>query len=193
MSTRRFKKLMELYKNMIFSQAYYFTGNYDDAADVTQEVFMKLWSKHDSLSDKKVKSWLLKVTRNQCIDHYRMRKRQGITQCFDEAENLNGAALICGRNSDPEHHLMRNDMKKQLTRAISKLPPKIKTVIILREIHQEKYEEIARLLNVSLNSVKVNLHRGRKMLYCLLGQQFSERENTSEQKIFNPSKKVSNQ
>ena len=78
MKKKRFKKWVERYKDMIYNQAYYFSGNPADAADITQEVLLKMWTHFDTITNRTIKNWLLKVTRNQCIDMSRKKKEVGL-------------------------------------------------------------------------------------------------------------------
>ena len=82
MRNMKFKKIVREYKNLVYNQAWYFTGNSDDAADITQDVLLKLWNHLDRVKISSAKSWLLKVTRNVCVDFSRKKREQ----CFSEFE-----------------------------------------------------------------------------------------------------------
>ncbi len=150
---------------MVYSQAYYFTQNVEDAKDITQDVLIKLWHNMDSISSKATKSWLLTVTKNLCIDF--SRKKRELIESKMESDYDNGDFRLDGvdATSDPEQDMIQSDRKEMLMQAIGKLPEKIRHVVIMREIQDLKYEDIARAMEIPLNSVKVYLHRGRKMLF----------------------------
>jgi len=174
MKKNLFKKNVAQYKDLIFSQAYYFTGNADDAADVTQDVLLKLWNFQERLGPDSVKSWLLKVTRNMCIDRSRRHNETAASRLSYDAEEQQSLLDPASDDLNPEQMAIEMDLKNKLFLAIQKLPPKIKDVIIMREIHDQKYEDIAAAMDIPLNSVKVYLHRGRKMLFNYLRPYFQK-------------------
>ncbi len=166
MKRTKFEKYVSRYKDLVYSQAFYFTGDSAEAQDITQEVLLKFWHHLESLSSKSAKSWLIKVTRNLCIDHSRKRREIAMAQ-MNASENgkLERFELENVDDSpDPEVAMERIDLQERLRIAIGKLPEKIRETIILREIQGFTYEEIAEALDIPLNSVKVYLHRGRKSL-----------------------------
>lgn len=168
MKTERFKSLVNQYKNMIYNQAYYFMGNPDDAADITQEVLIKMWKNLERLTQGSIKSWLLTVTRNQCIDFFRKKK----DVVLPEAQNIDtdGDVFLnqTDKQNNPEQELMVLDRKHQLETALQQLSPQTRTIMIMREIQQLSYAEIADAMNSPINTVKVNIHRGRKKLFQIL-------------------------
>lgn len=165
MNPAQFKKNVARYKDLIYSQAYYFTGDPEDAADITQEVLLKLWHHHESIAQHAMKCWLLKVTKNLCIDQSR-HKREMTASMMVAHSNDSGFELDqMDDGLNPEEAAINLDLKETIFKAIEKLPPLIKSVIIMREIHDLKYEDIASSLEIPINSVKVYLHRGRKLLF----------------------------
>jgi len=156
----RFKGFVTAYKDFIFNYAYYFTGTREDAEDVTQEVLLKIWQNMDRLQKGMTKSWVSTVTRNLCIDWARRRGARPDMTASGEPEELERIPLrSCG-----EHGVDRNELRGHIEEAISRLPETLRSVIILREIEDLKYEEISDALNIPLNSVKSYIHRGRRML-----------------------------
>lgn len=168
MKKKLFKKNVAQYKDLIYSQAFYFTGNSDDAADITQEVLLKLWNHLERIEQKAMKSWLLKVTRNLCIDY--SRKKREVAASFVAPNSDENESLLDRLDDglDPEQNAINLDLKDKIELAIQKLPLKIRDVVIMREIHDFKYEDIATAMEMPVNSVKVYLHRGRKMLFNYL-------------------------
>ncbi|MFZ5517860.1 MAG: RNA polymerase sigma factor [Candidatus Zhuqueibacterota bacterium] len=174
MKKNLFNKNVAQYKDLIFSQAYYFTGNTDDAADVTQDVLLKLWNYQERIEPNAVKSWLLKVTRNLCIDLSRRRNELPASRLGANADEQESLLDQAPDETNPEQIAIQMDLKDKLFQAIQTLPPKIKDAIIMREIHDQKYEDIAAAMDIPVNSVKVYLHRGRKMLFKYLQPYFSQ-------------------
>jgi RNA polymerase sigma-70 factor (ECF subfamily) len=114
----------------------------------------------------------LKVTRNLCIDHSRQKREVAFSTLTNSSntERLELDQIEAGLN--PEEETINIDAKDRILNAIQKLPPKIKDVIIMREIHDLKYEDIASSMDLPMNSVKVYLHRGRKLLFEYLKPYF---------------------
>jgi len=170
MRTTKFKKLVHEYKNLVYNQALYSTGNRDDAADITQDVLIKLWNHLDNIESHSVKSWLLTVTRNRCIDASRKKREYSFSEFEDNGVENRIMQMTTEGESDPENCLNKAEAQQRISDAIARLPEKIQTTMILRYIQDETYEAIAKILGIPLNSVKVYLHRGRK----LLAQQLKE-------------------
>lgn len=168
MKKTQFKKHVARYKDLVYSQAYYFTGNAEDAADITQEVLLKLWHNMDKISSASMKCWLLKVTRNLCIDYSRRKKELAFSLITNQSDDGEFELSCVDDGMNPEQDVINMDLKDQILNAIQKLPPKIKNVIIMREINDLKYEDIASSMDIPINSVKAYLHRGRKLLFNYL-------------------------
>jgi RNA polymerase sigma-70 factor (ECF subfamily) len=166
MKKKKFRQYTARYKDLIYSQAYYFTRNREDAADITQEVLLKMWLHfNDESGGASIHSWLLRVTKNQCIDHVR-RKREPVLSSYSNPHDAAGHVQEpTDSGASPEQQVLELDLRRCLEAAIEKLPPKIRMVVIMREIHYHSYREIADALDLPLNSVKVCLHRGRKMIF----------------------------
>lgn len=156
---------MARYKDMIFSQAYYFTRSHEDAADITQEVLLKTWSCFNTLEQRGIRRWLLKVTQNKCIDHSRRQREPVMSDISNSVGSSTCLLEPVDGSPNPEQKALERDLRDRLELAIRQLPPKIRTAVIMREIHLYSYEDISRAMEVPLNTVKVYLHRGRKMLF----------------------------
>ncbi len=164
MHSTKFKKLVNEYKNLIFSQALYSIGNRHDAADITQEVLIKLWNNMDNIQTQTLKSWLFTVTRNNCIDLKRKRHEQYFSELSADDEENAIDRISAEPETDPEQSLDKHESQQRIISAIAGLPEKIRTSIILRYLHDEAYDTIAKTLGLPVNSVKVYLHRGHKIL-----------------------------
>ena len=164
MHTTKFKEIVNEYKDLVYSQALYSTGNRHDAADITQDVLIKLWNNMDSIRMQTIKPWLLKVTRNCCVDLRRKKREQYFAEFSADNVEDSITQTFTADEPDPEHTLHKAETQQQIIDAIARLPEKIGTALILRYIHDETYEDIARTVGCPLNSVKVYLHRGRKLL-----------------------------
>lgn len=164
MRTIKIKYTFRKYKDLVFNQALYSTGSRDDASDITQEVFIKYWDYMYNIKTGSVKSWLLKVTRNCCIDRSRKKKEQYFSE-LESGDAVNYSVEIpAGEDSDPERNFSNAEVRQSIIRAIVSLPDNIKDIMILRYIQDEPYDFISETLDVPVNTVKVYLHRGRKLL-----------------------------
>ena len=156
MDRGRFERLVGRYKDRIYTFAFYFLGNREDAEDATQEVLVKIWEKGDTADSNHIDGWIAKVTRNICIDMERRRRRW-------ESE-----AWEVAQCPDPETELMGSEVQERVRRAILGLPGNMREVVILRDIQGLPYREICDMLGISLSQLKVSLYRARKRLKELL-------------------------
>jgi len=164
----RFKKWVEQYKDMVYSHAYHFTGNPADAADITQETFLRLWSYIDAISGRTVRNWLLKVAHNKCIDLSRKIRETRMPIYAQRDGSEQEVEFYDKDSSTPEDETLLSEMRHMVRQAILKLPPGVRVCIMMRELQQMSYSEIAQSLDMPLNTVKANIHRGRGILRRLL-------------------------
>lgn len=138
----------------MFSFAYYSLRTREDAEDVLQDVFIRLWQHWRRIDHDKMGAWLMRTTRNAVVDHVRKRKssRQHITDELIEAEA-------------PDVALPETDaFRERLEIAIRDLPDPFRSIIIMRDVQGMSYLEIGHILELSQSQVKVYLHRGRRRL-----------------------------
>lgn len=152
--SRRFRQWVDAYQDHAWTLARYLLKDPAEAEDVCQEAFVKLWHHQDDIDPEKVKAWLMKVTRNGCLDRLRRRRP---TETLDEGRS--GASA-----GEPEDDAQRQELGLWLRRAIATLREPYRSLVVLRDVHQNSYEEVADALELSLTQVKVYLHRARKQL-----------------------------
>jgi RNA polymerase sigma-70 factor (ECF subfamily) len=154
--------IVRLYRRRVFHIAYKFVGRHDEAEDLTQDIFLKLF-KSLSTFDRRANfaTWLISVSRNLCIDHYRSvrREREAISPDVDVVT----LARPSGGDT-PEAILERRDRVAILRVALDKLAPSLRTAIMLRDIQELSYQEIAERLGVPEGTVKSRINRGRTEL-----------------------------
>jgi len=145
----------------------YSLRRHEEAEDVTQDVLIKLWQNLDTVEPDRVGAWIMRVARNAVIDVARRRKtRLGII-----AEDVDvdiAANYAPAPNAGTELGVERRELRESIESALEKLEEPYRTIIVMREIQQLKYSEIVDAVDMPLNTVKVYLHRGRKMLRDLL-------------------------
>jgi RNA polymerase sigma-70 factor (ECF subfamily) len=143
----------------VFNVAYKFVGRHDEAEDLTQDIFLKIFkSLHTFDRRANFQTWLISVSRNLCIDHYRSVRKERETINRDvSADDLTPASHDVGPYKELEH----NDQRALLRRALDHLPPTLRTAVLLRDIRALSYQEIADRLGLPEGTVKSRINRGR--------------------------------
>jgi RNA polymerase sigma-70 factor (ECF subfamily) len=151
-----FRQWVTQHQNDVWSLARYLLGDAAEAEDAAQEVFVKLWKNRDSVERERMRPWIMKVTRNECLDRIRQRKPQ---QELDESLAAVGGPLA---------KLQQAEMSAWLQAAIGQLQEPFRSLVLLRDVRQHSYEDVALTMDLSMSQVKVYLHRARKQLRELL-------------------------
>src|SRR5690242_19009178 len=155
----------------VFNVAYKFVGKHDEAEDLTQDIFLKIF-KALATFDRRAnfQTWIISISRNLCIDHYRSvhKERQTIAQDVD-ATNLQPASADRGPHAIAEHQ----DLRAMLRQALETLPPALRTAVVLRDLQELSYQEIADRLGLPEGTVKSRINRGR----IELGRQIRRLQN----------------
>jgi RNA polymerase sigma-70 factor (ECF subfamily) len=156
--------LVNTYSKRVFNLAYQFCGSFQEAEDLTQDIFLKL---HGALPkydlSKSFAAWLLTLAKNHLIDVYRKTKWEKSNR--DDFEDVLARAESA---SDPERDLVREERRKMLWKALNALPPETRLSIVLRDIQGKSYEEMAEILGLPLGTVKSRINRGRLQLAMAL-------------------------
>jgi RNA polymerase sigma-70 factor (ECF subfamily) len=151
----KFNALVRLYEREVFSLALYLLKDRSEAEDMAQEAYIKLWENLAQVEYARAKFWLLRVTRNACLDRLRRRTLEN---------NFTQQAGVAGPANGPMDMLVQERRTTVLQNAVGGLEEPYRSLIILRDIHQNSYQDIARLLELSLDQVKVYLFRARQQL-----------------------------
>lgn len=152
--SKKYRQWVKDYQDQAWTVARYILKDAGEAEDATQEAFVKLWNNQDSIDPRRVKSWLMKVTRNGCLDRLR-RRRHNIE--FDES-------YMTADDSGPMQGAVATETREWLKRAIGSLKEPYRSLVVLRDVNQHSYEEVAAMLELNLAQVKTYLHRARKQL-----------------------------
>ena len=163
---RRFKKLCSQHQHRVYTFAYYYLGNREDAEDVTQEVLIRLWERGQQVEGEGLPAWITQVTRNACLDA--LRKRQSARILGGAGDDEEMLARVPGADPDPEQLAEVAELRQRLDQALALLPELQRSILILREVQGRDYEEISATLGLPLNTMKVYLHRGRQRLREIL-------------------------
>jgi RNA polymerase sigma-70 factor (ECF subfamily) len=156
------ESIVRLYRRKVFNVAYKFVGRHDQAEDLTQDVFLKLYKSLDTFDRRaNFQTWLISVSRNLCIDHYRAvrKERETINRDVDPADFAPAAP-----DTRADTQLEQRDRVKLLRRALDKLAPTLRTAVMLRDIQELTYQEIADRLHLPEGTVKSRINRGRTEL-----------------------------
>lgn len=162
-----FQSLVEQHRDRVFTLSCYLLGDREEAADATQEVLLRLWRNLPALGPETTRGasagpWLTRVTRNHCFDL--LRKRRSTKNALGEEQEPEVFDLTTDDDPGPERRATSADLGRQLRRAVGELDEPYRSVLILREVQEMKYKEISEALDMPINTVKVNIHRGRRML-----------------------------
>lgn len=159
MKVRDFERLFSSSRDRLYGYALYYLGDREDAEDVVQEVFLRLWQRRGSVRRSGAYGWTVSVTRNLCRDRLRRRKVRSVVNVDSDAVDDFAAA-----EASPEELAAAADFDALLREAIVELPEPQKSIVILREIQRMSYNEICAALDLPMSRVKVYLHRGRRTL-----------------------------
>ena len=160
--------LIKLHTRKVFNLCYRFTGRPSEAEDLTQEIFIKIFQTLRSydVAQGTFATWLSRVARNHLVDHYRRTKKDRITSSLDEEEGAieRTPSLTAG----PGAHVESRERKELLQMGLDKLSPDLREAVILRDLNDLDYDEIARVLGVPQGTVKSRINRGRLELARVL-------------------------
>lgn len=159
----------------IYNLCYRFAGSSDDAQDLTQEVFIKIYRTLGSFDATKASfvTWVTTVTRNLLVDHFRKGKYDRMTDSLDapmggEEDSLALGSQIQDKGQTPDERLQSMETKELVHRALQKLSPELREAVILRDLQDMDYREISQILKIPEGTVKSRINRGRTELARLL-------------------------
>ena len=158
-----FRKLVGQYQDRVFTFVHYSLKNREEAEDVTQEVLVKLWQHKDRVNPDNLTAWVMRVARNAVIDVARRRRTRSVVFAdgadFDVVE-----AVVAAPGVDSEDGLRSRETRDALESALAAVEEPYRSIVVMREIQDMTYAEIVDVVEMPLNTVKVYLHRGRRML-----------------------------
>ncbi len=162
-----FEQLVTAYERKVYALALRSTGSEADAADLTQEVFLRAWRSLNSFrGDSTVSTWLYRITMNICIDFSRKKSLQLVPLADEEGNEL---PLPDRRTTNsPEAALENQELSRELNTALKQLTPEHRQAILLRDVSGLTYQEIGRMLALEEGTVKSRLARARRNLRNIL-------------------------
>lgn len=166
-----FNELVRRYQRPIAAYVYRMVGDYDAALDLTQEVFIKVYSSLERYRPEfKFSTWIYKIAHNASVDHLRRlsSREQALSSEVDGEER---EMTVMSRKLSPEQEYVVEERRAEIERVVRQLPAVYRELIILRHQHDLSYDEIAEVTSLPLGTVKNRLFRAREMMR----QQFVER------------------
>lgn len=175
------QEIVQQYNRRIYNICYRFSGSPDDAADLAQEVFIKMYRTLSTFDTTRASfmTWVTTVTRNLLVDHFRKGKYDRVTDSLDatpgnQDEGLTLAEQLEDRNPSPESRLRSQETQKLVHEALKRLSPELREAVILRDLQDLDYKDIAKVLNVPEGTVKSRINRGRTELARLLQRTYKQ-------------------
>jgi RNA polymerase sigma-70 factor (ECF subfamily) len=167
-------ELVRAQHRRVYGLCYRFTGNPTDAEDLTQDVFLKIYSNLGSFDTERgsLQVWITTMTRNLLVDHYRRTKNQRVTSSLDDgwesAEELKPVDRLTTRELSPHESAAKKELAKMVQEALARVSVELREAVILRDLQDMDYKEIACVLGIPEGTVKSRISRGRAELARLL-------------------------
>lgn len=167
-----FEALVTAYQKQVYSLALRTVGNPEDAADLSQEAFLRAYRSIGSFrGDSKFSVWLYRLTTNICIDFLRSKGRKPTVSLTMENDDEETQELdVADDRFDPEENFQRAELQRAVQRGLNSLPEEFRTILVLRELEGMSYAEIGEILHLEEGTVKSRLFRARSRLCDFLKQ-----------------------
>jgi len=160
-----FEHLVKMYENKVYTIAYRLMGNHADAADLAQDAFIKIYQALPNFrGDSSFSTWIYHITVNVCRDELRKRQRRPTFSLDETTENGSTPNELRSTMSTPEEELERTETQAMVQQCLNNLSDDYRIILVMREIQEMSYEEIAEILGLSLGTVKSRLSRARNAL-----------------------------
>lgn len=169
-----FRELVERYGDRVYNVALNLAQNTDDADDITQEVFVNVFSSIASFrADASLSTWLYRITLNKCLDHRKKQQRKTVALKWQGLFGFGGHSHL--EPAEPNHPglmLEKKEQGKALMMALKKLPQKQEMAFSLHKLNGLSYKEVAEVLNLSIPSVESLMTRANKNLRNILAEYY---------------------
>lgn len=167
-------EMVRTYHRRVYALCYRFTGNAADAEDLTQDVFLKIYSNLSSFDGARgsLPVWITTMTRNLLVDNFRRTRNQRATGSLDEgwdgADELKPLDRLMAGGPSPHDAALRRELEAMVQKALAQVSPELREAVILRDLQDLDYKEIAQVLDIPEGTVKSRISRGRAELARLL-------------------------
>ena len=167
MKSSEFKILVMPYSSRLYRMAYRLMGNREEAEDVVQEVYLKLWGMRKDLPElNSIEAMAVRITRNLCLDQLRRRKT---TQELMKQQQMNPHHSP----KTPDQVYESEEKAEVIHSLVEALPEPQRSLVHLRHLEGKEYEEIAEMMNMNINAIRVSISRARKQMREMLEKQYS--------------------
>lgn len=168
-------ELVKAHHRRVYGLCFRFTGSATDAEDLTQEVFLKVYGNLAAfdLTRGTFQTWITTMTRNLLVDHFRRSRAQRVTDSMDAgwelgAEEMPLSQRLADRGPTQHDRAVQKEIEKMVQEALTKISPELREAVILRDLQDLDYKEIAQVLHIPEGTVKSRISRGRAELARLL-------------------------
>ena len=175
------QEIVQHYHRRIYNICYRFSGSAEDSADLAQEVFIKMYRTLSTFDGSRASfmTWVTTVTRNLLVDHFRKGKYDRVTDSLDavpggQDEGLTLAEKLEDPAVGPEAQVQSQQTQKMVHEALAKLSPELREAVILRDLQDMDYKDIAIVLKVPEGTVKSRINRGRTELARVLQRTYKQ-------------------
>jgi RNA polymerase sigma-70 factor, ECF subfamily len=175
------EEIVRAHNRRVYNICYRFTGSADDAEDLSQEVFIKVYRtlKSYDLGRGAFTTWLTTVTRNLLVDHFRRSKQDRMTDSIDagvsnDDDSPTLADSLQDQGAHPDQAIATREKQRLVQEALTKLSPDLREAVILRDLQDMDYKEIATALKVPEGTVKSRINRGRTELARILSRTYKQ-------------------
>jgi RNA polymerase sigma-70 factor (ECF subfamily) len=163
---RAFNEVYARFEEMVYNLAFRLSGNYEEAADLTQEIFLRIYRHLGSFGGRSsLKTWIFRIAVNHCRD--RLSRWRPLTQPLGD-DPSEGEVAYADPSRGPEELAVAADEGRRVAEGLAKLAPVFREAVVLRDIEGLSYEEIADVLGVRIGTVRSRIARGRDQLRVLL-------------------------
>lgn len=190
-----FEKLFQRSQRRAYNLAYRLTGNVADAEDVTQDAYVRAWHNFESYdASRSFEGWLFRIITNRVIDLRRRQKRVPMysldTPVQGDEDGQPISHEFAAPDSDPEQIVVEPVMEERLQQALAALPADYREAILLCDVEQRSYQEIAEVMQCAIGTVRSRIHRARVMLrrYLESGKTTARTRKASTRRVREPIK-----
>ncbi len=174
------EELVQRFHRRVYNICYRFTGSADDAEDLTQEVFIKMYRTLGTYDVERGAfiTWMATLARNLLVDHFRKTKGDRLTDSLDAApegdDSLTPGSQLLDPGVGPDARVQSGEAQQLVQQALQRLSPELREAVILRDLQDMDYREIALALRVPEGTVKSRINRGRTELARLLSRTYRQ-------------------
>ena len=167
MKSSEFKLMVMPYSSRLYRMAFRLMNNREEAEDIVQEVYVKLWGMRNELNKyNSIEALSIRITRNLCLDQLRRRK---VNQNALKAEKLKEESY----SVTPAEDLEKKEEIELIHTLIATLPEPQRSLVYLRHLEGKEYEEISEMVNMNVNAIRVSISRARKQMREMLEKKYS--------------------